>query len=323
MLKFTRRLILILGLLFLLAACGSDGGGAAEESADVVQPTVEPPTSEPAPTDVPIEPTDAPVEPTDVPVEPTDAPPTEAPMATEEPVVEVVEEPTAIPATSTPEPTEPPPPTETPTPEPTEAAGSLTYNLLQTELTEKSPLYVSPKNSATVVPVELSIGEKVSVMGRNGTGSHLRVVWNTGVGWVPTGFTTLNGDRNRMEALPIYDREPPQCAVPITTQWSLGSEWETPQRSRVAVVVDLFRSRYGEFPDSSLALTVNGVVIEESRRAIEENGQFSLKDVVLTLPGFLQPDDTLGYVLDTTTEEPLVFVASIFDVPENCIWDID
>lgn len=306
MFKFvTQRGLLLLVLLFIVA-CGSE-------------------TTEPEPTEVVVQPTEfvATAEPTEIPVEPTIAEPTEAPTseAVEEPTSEVVEEPTVAP-TMTPAPTEPPQPTNTPVPEPT-TGGIQTYNLLQATLTESSPLYVSPKNPAQVIPIEIAVGEKVSVMGKNSTGSHLRVVWNTGVGWVPTSFTTFIGDRNRMDALPIFEREPPQCAIPITTQLNLNSTWDVPQRTRIAVIVDLFRSRFGEFPDSSLALSVNGVTIEESRRAIEENGQFSLKDVVLTLPGYLQAGDTLGYVLETTADEPLVFVASLLDVPQNCIWDID
>jgi hypothetical protein len=68
---------------------------------------------------------------------------------------------------------------------------------------------------------------------------------------------------------------------------------------------------------------VNGQLVESSRRQIVEQGQFSLKDVVFSLPDYLQPGDTLGYHLETTSNEPLVFLATLFSVPDNCQWDFD
>jgi hypothetical protein len=92
---------------------------------------------------------------------------------------------------------------------------------------------------------------------------------------------------------------------------------------RIAVVVDVSRSRFGEFPASSLSLTVNGQEVESSRRQIVERGQFSLKDVVFSLPGYVQQGDVVGYLLQTTSEEPLAFMATIFTVPEDCHWKTD
>jgi hypothetical protein len=158
-------------------------------------------------------------------------------------------------------------------------------------------------------------------MGRNGTSSHLRIVWSTGVGWVPVSLTDYNGMRNRLEAIPVFTREPPRCAEPITTQFALNSQWMSDRKQRIAVVVDLFRSRYGNFPPSFLSLTVNGTEVESTRRQIVEQGQFSLKDVVFSLPAYVQQGDTVGYLLDTTADEPLSFMATIFRVPEGCQWD--
>jgi hypothetical protein len=160
-------------------------------------------------------------------------------------------------------------------------------------------------------------------MGRNATSSHLRIVWNTGVGWVPTSFTNYNGARDRLASLPVFTREPPGCAVPLTTQFGLNSRWTADVKRRIAVVVDLFRSRYGDFPRSTLALTVNGKDVDSSRRQIVEQGQFSLKDVVFTLPADVQPGDIVGYHLETTSTEPLTFMATIFAVPNECKWKLD
>jgi len=202
---------------------------------------------------------------------------------------------------------------------------ALVYNLPQATLTESTGLYASPNRIETVVPVEIPAGNIVFVMGRNATSSHLRVVWNTGVGWVPVSFTNYNGDREKLSSLPVFTREPPECAIPLITQFSLNSEWtsENNQKQRIAVVIDLFRSTYGDFPSSILSLVVNGQEVESSKRQIVERGQFSLKDVVFTLPGYIQPGDTLGYVLHTTSDEPLAFLATIFSIPENCVWETD
>lgn len=272
----------------------------AEEATNTPEPlptdtsvSVEPPTntSEPAPTQTPTVPTDTPMPPTDTPMPPTPVPPTDTP----------------VPPTNTPE----------PTPEP------LFYNLPPTTLLYASGLYASPNRDDLIVPVLVPEGVTVFIMGRNATQTHLRVVWNTGVGWVPVSFTDYNGERNRLAALPIFEREPPACAVPLATQFGLNSTWASDLNQRIAVIADLFRATYGDFPRSSLVLSVNGFIVEESRREIVEKGQFSLKDVVFSLPQNLQPGDVLGYQLDTDSDEPLTFMATIFSVPGNCQWDID
>ncbi|MFZ4663497.1 MAG: hypothetical protein ACOYNY_41210 [Caldilineaceae bacterium] len=241
------------------------------------------------------------------------AQPTETPAAaTETPANQAVDTPAP---TATPQalPTD----TPVPTPEP------LFYNLPPATLTNATGLYASPNRAELIVPVPVPAGETVFIMGRNATGTHLRVVWNTGVGWVPVSFTSYNGERDRMAALPVFERELPSCAVPLTTQFGLNSTWTSDLQQRIAVIAALFRSRYGEFPASSLALVVNGVTVESSRRAIVEQGQFSLKDVVFSVPQDLQPGDTVGYQLDTASDEPLTFMATIFSVPSNCKWKLD
>jgi len=242
------------------------------------------------------------------------------PTATPAAVTTTDEQPTATPAAETnaaaPAPTDTPV-AAVPTPEP------LFYNLPPATLTNATGLYASPNRAELIVPVPVPAGETIFVMGRNATGTHLRIVWNTGVGWVPVSFTSYNGQRDRMDALPIFEREPPACAVPLTTQFGLNSSWTSDITQRIAVIADLFRSRYGEFPPSNLSLVVNGVVVESSRRQIVEQGQFSLKDVVFSIPQDLQPGDTVGYLLDTASDEPLTFMATLFSVPNNCKWKLD
>lgn len=224
-------------------------------------------------------------------------------------------------ATATPRPRGTAAPARRPKAGPT--AQPVFYNLPYTILKTATGLYASPNRSELIVPVPIPAGEKLYVMGRNGTNSHLRVVWNTGVGWVPVSFTDYNGKQDKLTPLPVFEREPPACAEPLTTQFGLNSEWTSDQRQKIAVIADLFRSRYGSFPASYLALKVNGKLVESSRRSIVEQGQFSLKDVVFTVPQDLQPGDTVGYSLDTSSTEPLTFMATIFSVPRNCQWDID
>lgn len=200
---------------------------------------------------------------------------------------------------------------------------SYYYNLPQTTLTEPTGLFASPNRPEWIVQTEIPAGDTVYVMGKNATGSHLRVVWHSGVGWIPVSFTDYNADREKMQSLPVFKREPPACAEPLATQFSLNSEWvnEGDQKLRIAVVVDLFRSKYGDFPTSFLSLAVNGNEVASSRRQIVERGQFTLKDVVFTLPNYIFPGDRIGYRLDTSSDESLAFMATIFDVPENCVWD--
>ena len=220
---------------------------------------------------------------------------------------------TAPTATPLPEPTAPPEPTAEP----------LFYNLPETVMQYASVLYASPNRDDPIIPVPVPEGEQVFIMGRNGTQTHLRVVWNTGVGWIPVSFTDYNGQQARLAALPIFEREPPACAIPVTTQFGLNSTWTSDLNQKIAVVVDLFRAKYGAFPKSALALKVNDFLIEDSRREIVEQGQFSLKDVVLSLPQNVQPSDVVGYQLNTDSDEPLTFMATIFSVPSSCQWDID
>lgn len=199
------------------------------------------------------------------------------------------------------------------------------YNLPQAKITTKTGLYASPNRGDYVVPLEIPVNNDVFVMGKNATGSHLRVVWNKGVGWVPTSFTNYNADRQKLGTLPVFFREPPACVILLATQFSLNSVYknDSNDKKRIAVVVDLFRSQYGDFPASSMALKVNDKVIDASRRQIVEHGQFSLKDVVFTVPGYIQKGDSIGYSLETKSSEPLAFSATIFSIPENCVWKID
>lgn len=221
--------------------------------------------------------------------------------------------------TETPVPTSIPLPTNTPAP----TLAPLFYNLPATKLTAATGLYASPNRGEFIIPATIPVGESVFVMGRNATSSHLRAVWNTGVGWIPVSFTDYNGRRDRLNDLPVFEREPPACAEPITTQFGLNSKWVSDRHATIFVVVDLFRSQYGPFPQSSLVLRMNDVVIDRSRRQIVEQGQFSLKDIVFSLPQNVQPGDTVGYVLETSSKEPLTFMSTIFSVPQGCQWDID
>lgn len=255
----------------------------------------------------------------------------EQPVERPLPVSGMTAEPTAYPAvlppaeplrTATKVEPEVPAPTSPPELQPTEASlEPIVFNLPEALLTSPTGLYPSPNRGELILQAEIPAGEKVSVMGRNGTGSHLRVVWGTGVGWVPTSFTDYNGRPESLDALPVFTREPPPCAIPLTTQFALSSHWTSDRQQRIAVVVDLFRSRFGAFPSSYLSLTVNGTKVESTRRQIVERGQFSLKDVVFTLPRAVDADDVVGYVLETTSDEPLTFMATIFGVPDGCQWD--
>jgi len=221
-------------------------------------------------------------------------------------------------ATATPTATRKPTPTPVlPTPEP------LFYNLPPATLTTPTGLYASPNRGEFIVPATIPAGQTVYVMGRNATSSHLRVVWNTGVGWVPVSFTDYNGRRDRLNPLPVFEHEPPACAIPLTTQFGLNSTWKSDTRQRIVVIVDLFRSKYGDFPQTFLSLEVNDTVVTTSRRPIVERGQFSLKDVVFSVPQDLQSGDTVGYFLETRSDEPLTFMATIFSVPNNCQWKLD
>lgn len=213
------------------------------------------------------------------------------------------------------------PPTDTPTVAPTPA--TLFYNLPPAILTSATGLYASPNRAEFIVPVTIPQGETIYVMGRNATSSHLRAVWNTGVGWVPVSFTDFKGRRDILQDLPVFEQEPPACAVPLTTQFGFSSEWTSDKRQRIAVVADLFRSKYGPFPNSSLSLKINDFEIESSRRPIVENGQFSLKDVVFSPGQDVQEGETVGYILNTSSDEPLTFMATIFSIPQNCQWEID
>lgn len=216
-------------------------------------------------------------------------------------------EPSNTPTTASIQPT----PTIPPTPEP------LTYNLPQAVLTSESMLYVSPNSDEVVMPVTLPAGEQISVWGMNNTQSWLRILWNSGIGWVPVSATDYNGNSAKMKPLPIL-RDPPGCAYLLTTQYGLNTEWISNDTLRVAAVVDLFRSKYGNFPPSSLSLTVNGQEVTTSRREIKEQGQFLLKDIVFSLPDDLQPGDTLGYLFQTPSNEPFTFMATLFGVPDGC-----
>lgn len=295
--------LFVIFAVFLLTACGGAAGTVsdmAEEATESEATAVEAPTTVEVSAAVPTEESQLNTEAAASAAETADTD-SEVPATVEA----LVETPVPIDTPSQPE----------PTPEP------LFYNLPAAELTNASGLYASPNRSELIAPVPIPEGEKIFVMGRNATRTHLRVVWNTGVGWIPVGFTSYNNERSKMDVLPVFEHEPPKCAVPITTQFGLNSQWQTDVKQRVAVVVDLFRSKFGEFPQSSLSLTVNGNEVPSTRRQIVEQGQFSLKDVVFTLDQDVHPGDSLGYLLDTASDEPLTFMATIFSVPSNCVWE--
>lgn len=188
----------------------------------------------------------------------------------------------------------------------------LLYNLPTAILTAPTALYASPNNARSVVHEVLPAGEVVYVMGRTEAASHLRVVREVGVGWIPTSFTSYNGHPERLEVLPVLIRVPPACAEPLSTQFGLNSEWTNDRTRRIAIVVDLYRSRIGDFPASSLVLALNGTEVENTRHEVGGRGQFLLKSDLFLLPQDVQPGDRVGYVLDTTSSEPLTFVATIF-----------
>lgn len=318
-----RQRAFLLFILLVLTACGS--APAAEQTTQAPKDTASATVAAAATaTPLPAKPTVAEVTPppTDTPAAPdTPLPQADTPIATDTPVP-----PTAAAPTDTPVPPTVAAPTDTPVPPtvpPADTPQPLFYNLPATKLTTATGLYASPNRAELIVPVPIPEGETVYAMGRNATGSHLRVVWNTGVGWVPVSFTDYNGKRDRLQALPIFEREPPACAEPITTQFGLNSEWSSDKKQKVVVMADLFRSQYGAFPPSFLSIKVNGELVPSTRRQIKEQGQFSLKDVVFTLPGDLQPGDTISYLLDTSSAEPLTFMATLFSVPSNCKWKLD
>lgn len=313
----SRKLVGLILMMLLLSACGGgeEIGSAAEPSLPASAPETILDTQLVEDTQ-PVESADE--QPASLPAEPSDEQTSTQPaeQATEPSAEQSLAQPTD-------DQTVKPPPEQAPSSAADPLEGAIAYNLPPATLTTETGLYVSPNRDDLVVPVIVPAGETIYIMGRNATSSHLRAVWNTGVGWVPVSFTSYSGDRGALSKLPEFEQEPPRCAEPVTTQFNLGSIWTADQRTRVAVVVDLFRSRYGDFPESYLLLSVNGAPVESSRRAIVERGQFSLKDIVFSLPGYLQPGDTLGYRLETTTDESLAFMATIFRVPEGCVWDVE
>src|SRR5690349_7285605 len=72
------------------------------------------------------------------------------------------------------------------------------YNLPQATLTDPTGLFAAPNRPEWIVQTEIPAGDTVYVMGKNATGSHLRVVWHTGVGWIPVSFTNFIADRDKM-----------------------------------------------------------------------------------------------------------------------------
>ena len=217
-----------------------------------------------------------------------------------------------------------PEPTSMPDPTPTSAPPTPDvppFTLPSATMTTNGELYVSPYRAESIATIPT--GQKVYILGRNATGSHLRIVWNTRIGWVPVSFTNYIGQRASMSLLPVFTREPPACAEPITVIIGAHGEWISDRYQKIAIVVDLFRARYGPFPRSSLTLKMNGAPVDYSRREIVEQGQFLLKDVVFALPHDAQPGDTIAFILDTSSEESLTFMATYFGIPGNCRWDID
>jgi hypothetical protein len=205
-------------------------------------------------------------------------------------------------------------PPSKPTPE------RLVYHLPPAALTSATGLYASPNGAELIASATLPAGEIVYVIGRNSAGSHLRVVWIIGVGWVPVSFTDFNGRQEKLEPLPILS-EPPPGATPITTCYSPNSEWTSRYKQRIAVIVDLIRSRYGEFPPSSLSLTVNGREVEISRRDIvNQGGQFLLMNTGFPLSDDVEPGDKVGFRFKSVSTEQPAFIAIIYRVqPRNLV----
>jgi len=113
-----------------------------------------------------------------------------------------------------------------PTLDPPRSVDNLSvYGFPTARVNARIGLYASPNRSDLVGSDSIPTGTTVYLMGRNSSGSHMRVVWRTRVGWIPTSVIVYNGDRAGTDILPILAWEPPACAEPITPQLDLDDTW--------------------------------------------------------------------------------------------------
>lgn len=186
----------------------------------------------------------------------------------------------------------------------------LKHSLPDTQVIADVPLLYQP-DSLAIAPNKIPRGATVILLGRDESQAWYRVYWEGYFGWIPTKVTDFPPSKA------IESRAPPPCAKPRSYRRGLDSEWNSSSEGQVAVVIDLYRSTFGdEFPRSTLQIKVNGVAVQGKERMISSKGEFLTRGAVI--PVGVKKQDRIGFQLLTPSSEQVKLFATIFSVPDGC-----
>lgn len=197
---------------------------------------------------------------------------------------------------------------------------SNVYNLPRATLLYSTARYVSPNRGDPLMHEIILEGTQVFVVGRNHMRTHLRVIWDNKIGWIPVSFTDYNARQTHLSTLPIVGPELSECAVPIESSFSANNRWVSSDEQRIVITVDMMRPRSNEHRQSSLIFKVNGVEVKpEIHEIVRQKGVMVLGEVFTPLQK-LNVGDVIEYEFISANDAPFTFIATIFQIPFSCVW---
>lgn len=211
-----------------------------------------------------------------------------------------------------------PKPLPTPTPIPTRNVDGAFPLISNTALKADVALRHRP-NGAALSPT-ISRGQSVALLGKaQGDKGQwwYRVIWANNqkdfIGWIAADSTNFPQDK-------LADlRPPPVCARYLGITQNFDG-WQNTKEQAIVVLADLYRlNPQGDFPVSTLLITIDGQEqTKSSRPIVSTRGQFLLGRGTAVNIGTIKATSKIGFLLKTPSKENITLFATIFAVPDGC-----